>query len=54
MQMGPQGTAAVQSYIGKVQGGDVNAYTDLVNRLKPIGAAPTASTGSASGGFSFG
>lgn len=53
-QMGPQGITAVNSYIGKVLGGDVNAYTDLANRLKPIGAAPTASTGTASEGFGFG
>jgi hypothetical protein len=53
-QMGSQGTGAVDSYIGKVLGGDVNAYKDLVDRLKPMGAAPTASTGSASEGFSFG
>jgi hypothetical protein len=52
--MGPQGLAAVNSYMGKVQGGDVAAYTDLVNRLKPQGSAPTASTGTATEGFSFG
>lgn len=53
-QMGPAGTTAVQSYIGKVLGGDVNAYTDLVTRLKPIGAAPDATSSSASSGFTFG
>lgn len=38
LQMGPQGQQAVESYIGKVQGGDVNAYTDLTKRLAPNGA----------------
>jgi hypothetical protein len=52
-QMGPQGVDAVNSYVGKVLGGDVNAYNDLVTRLKPIGAAP-ASNSSTSEGFSFG
>lgn len=53
-QMGPQGQQAVESYVGKVEGADVNAYTDLAKRLMPIGSAPTASTGTASEGFSFG
>jgi hypothetical protein len=52
-QMGPAGTAAVGSYIGKVLGGDINAYTDLVTRLKPIGAAPASNSGTGEG-FSFG
>lgn len=53
-QMGPQGLAAVSSYVGKVQGGDVGAYQDLANRLKPQNGAPTGSNTSASEGFSFG
>lgn len=52
-QMGPQGSAAVESYIGKVLGGDVNAYKDLAQRLMPQGA-PTASDAGTGGGFKFG
>lgn len=50
-QMGTQGQAAVASYMGKVQGGDVGAYLDLVNRLKPQNGAPEAGAGSAGEGF---
>lgn len=53
-QMGPSGTAAVGSYVSKVEGMDINDYTNLVNRLKPIGAAPSASTETATEGFTFG
>lgn len=35
MQMGPSGVQAVQNYVGKVEGADVNDYTSLVDRLKP-------------------
>jgi hypothetical protein len=52
-QMGPQGVNAVSSYLGKVLGADVNAYTDLSTRLKPLGAAPASNSG-AGEGFSFG
>lgn len=37
-QMGPQGVNAVTSYVGKVEGGDVDAYKNLVDRLRPSGA----------------
>lgn len=53
-QGGPALMDSVSSYVSKVQGGDIKQYQDLVDRLKPLGAAPTASTGTASEGFSFG
>jgi hypothetical protein len=36
-EMGPQGVGAVSSYVSRVQGGDINAYKDLVDRLRPQG-----------------
>lgn len=48
-QMGPSGLAAVQSYVGKVEGVDVNDYTNLVDRLKPRGATPEAGSSAGEG-----
>lgn len=54
LQMGPQGLDAVASYVGKVQGGDVKAYQNLADRLKPQAGAPSGSNSTSSEGFSFG
>ncbi len=48
-QMGPGGIDAVNSYVSKVQGGDIKQYQDLVTRLKPQTGAPQA--GSVDQGF---
>lgn len=53
-QMGPEGQQAVLSYVGKVEGADPAAYQDLAKRLMPESGAPSASTGTNTGGFQFG
>jgi hypothetical protein len=53
-QMGASGLAGVNSYVGKVEGADVADYTGLAERLKPNRGAPSASTGTNTGGFTWG
>jgi hypothetical protein len=53
-QMGAAGVSGVQNYVSSVEGMPVTDYTSMVERLKPNKGAPSASTGTNTGGFTFG